>query len=95
MNLFKVKHILWTPLVFLKEIGRHPAKAYTGLKSVCEKNPAKTRGTIDKTVQIEHSNACARIRESLLIIYKLNIPILPMAFLTFAGAKVGSAPPFV
>ncbi len=24
-----------------------------------------------------------------------NIPILPMAFLTFAGAKVGSAPPFV
>ena len=25
----------------------------------------------------------------------LNIPILPMAFLTFAEAKVGSAPPFV
>ncbi len=24
-----------------------------------------------------------------------NIPILPMAFLTFAEAKVGSAPPFV
>ena len=27
--------------------------------------------------------------------YILNIPILPMAFLTFAEAKVGSAPPFV
>ncbi len=27
--------------------------------------------------------------------HPVNIPILPMAFLTFAEAKVGSAPPFV
>ena len=35
------------------------------------------------------------LSKNMVPFVKANIPILPMAFLTFAEAKVGSAPPFV